>query len=244
MKKTQLSINVNKIALLRNSRGENKPNVLSFSNQCIALGADGITVHPRPDGRHIKYEDVYDLKKELTVELNVEGYPSKTFLDLVTTVKPAQVTLVPDPPEALTSSFGWDTKTHEQFLKDITIKLHNEGCRVSLFVDPESIDIPSLLNIKTDRVELYTYDYARQYLENPEKAIAPYITAAKKCTEAGIGLNAGHDLDQKNLAFLLQHIPEIEEVSIGHALITDCIYQGLDACLNTYTKVINNVLTY
>ena len=241
MKQTQLSVNINKIALLRNSRGENKPDILTFANRCLDLGAHGITVHPRPDERHITYNDIAYLKKELTVELNVEGYPSELFMTLVTNTKPAQVTLVPDPPNALTSSFGWDTKKHQTHLTHITKQLKDSGCRVSLFVDPVSLDIPSLLEIGADRVELYTYDYAKQFSLNPKSAIAPYVIAAKECIDAKIGLNAGHDLDQKNLGFLLDHIPTLDEVSIGHALITECLYQGIEHCMSTYLTIINRV---
>lgn len=240
MNQTQLSVNINKIALLRNSRGENKPNISTFAQTCIALGAHGITVHPRPDQRHITYADVHQLKSELSVELNVEGYPSDDFMDLIATVKPAQVTLVPDPPEALTSSFGWDTKQYQDYLATITHTLHTYGCRVSIFVDPDTIDIPSILATKADRIELYTYNYAKYFPTHPNDAIAPYIRAAELCNAAGIGINAGHDLDQHNLGFLLKHIPTIAEVSIGHALITECLYQGVEHCLSRYLTIISS----
>lgn len=236
-----LSVNVNKVALIRNSRGENKPNVLEFAQACIDLGVDGITVHPRPDARHITYADVQELKKHISVELNVEGYPSDDFLKLISDTKPAQVTLVPDPPEALTSSFGWDTKTHSTYLKQIVKQLHDYGTRVSIFIDPNDIHIDSILSTGADRIELYTYDYARYFPTTPEAAVTPYKKAAQLCNAAGIGLNAGHDLDQKNLGYLLQEIPSILEVSIGHALITECLYQGLPSCIHTYKSIINTI---
>jgi len=241
--RTQFSVNVNKIALLRNSRGENKPDVLAFSMRCIELGADGITVHPRPDARHITYDDVKVLKNALSVELNVEGYPSQDFIDMVCNVKPAQVTLVPDPPDALTSSFGWDTATHHEFLTSVVDTFRSHHIRVSLFVDPHSIDYPSLISINPDRVELYTYDYAKHFADDPSTAIEPYIKASKKLKETGIDLNAGHDLNQDNLSYLLTHIPEIKEVSIGHALVIECLYQGLDHCIKQYVTAISNVFS-
>jgi pyridoxine 5-phosphate synthase len=231
---TKLSVNINKIATIRNARGGNVPNVCHVALDCEKFGAEGITVHPRPDERHIRYQDVKDLRPILHTEFNIEGYPSPDFIQLVLDVKPHQVTLVPDPPGALTSNAGWDTIKNQAFLKDVVAKFHAGGIRVSIFIDtnPENIEHAALTG--TDRVELYTEPYATMYTENREKAIEPFITAAQKAREVGLGLNAGHDLSLENLAYLHQHIPWLDEVSIGHALIADALYFGLEKTIELY----------
>ena len=239
----KLSINVNKIALIRNSRGESRPNVVNFSKKCLDLGAAGITVHPRPDARHITYDDVFDLSHLVAAypdrEFNVEGYPSEDFVDLINRVKPHQVTLVPDPPEALTSSFGWDVKQHDTWLTRLCQTFSDMGVRTSLFLDPGFSDFDSLKKVNPDRVELYTYDYAKYFESSKASAIAPYVSVANKITSLGIALNAGHDLTYKNVPYLLEHIPHIEELSIGHAFVCDCIEFGLDTAFFLYEKCVN-----
>ncbi|MGQ9847282.1 MAG: pyridoxine 5'-phosphate synthase [Bacteroidales bacterium] len=232
----KLSVNINKIATLRNARGGNIPNVLKAAQDCEKFGAQGITVHPRPDERHIKYQDVYDIKKAIQVEFNVEGYPSDKFIKLVCDVKPAQVTLVPDPPEALTSNAGWKIKENLTFLKSVIKILHNEGIRVSLFVDTDIENIRWAKDTETDRIELYTGPYASLFVENKYLAIEPYIEAAKAANEVGLGINAGHDLNLQNLAFFAQNIPGLLEVSIGHALISDALYMGLQNTIKAYLE--------
>jgi len=231
---TRLSVNINKIATLRNSRGGNIPDVLEAAINCQRFGADGITVHPRPDERHIRYQDVRDIKPIITTEFNIEGYPSPEFLDLVFSVKPDQVTLVPDPPGALTSSEGWDTVKNKDFLTDIIRNLKDKGIRTSLFTgtNPEIIKYASLAG--TDRVELYTEPYAKMFEENKEKAISPFIQAAETALKYKLGLNAGHDLNLQNLKYFNQHIPGLLEVSIGHALISDALYLGLENVIQMY----------
>jgi len=233
---TKLSVNINKIATLRNSRGGNIPNVLKAALDCERFGADGITVHPRPDQRHIRYSDVLELAPVLTTEFNIEGYPSPEFIQLVTQVKPAQVTLVPDPPDALTSNAGWDTIKFRDFLKEVVDELHLHGIRTSIFVEPDAKMVTHAKDTGTDRIELYTEHYARQYFSNREAAIAPYITAAIAANEAGLGINAGHDLNLDNLKYFAQHIPNLLEVSIGHALIADALYFGLENTIQMYKK--------
>ena len=237
----QLSVNVNKFALLRNSRGQNTPDVLAIARQCIAAGVVGITVHPRPDGRHIRRDDVTTLSPYLNdcgKEFNIEGYPSPDFVDMVCQVAPTQVTLVPDPPEALTSSFGWDIQAHQVFLKDVIERFRRHGIRTSIFVDPTLSDWQPLTWIMPDRVELFTYDYAHQFPQNPEGAIAPYRKAATVISKLGIGLNAGHDLSLENLKFFVTQIPEILEVSIGHALVCESLQSGLGQILSKYMYIL------
>lgn len=236
MKTTRLSVNVNKIATLRNARGGNMPDLLQVARDCELFGAEGITVHPRPDERHIRYKDVYDLKKLVSTEFNIEGYPSEKFISLVLDVVPTQVTLVPDPPEALTSNAGWDTVAHSAFLADVIGKFHDKGIRTSIFVNPDPVMIEHSKATGTDRVELYTEGYASNYVKNPAEAIAKYRTAAEKAVEMGIGLNAGHDLSLVNLNYFAKNIPQLLEVSIGHALICDALYLGLKETITRYLK--------
>lgn len=231
---TKLSVNINKIATIRNARGGNVPNVCHVALDCEKFGAEGITVHPRPDERHIRYQDVRDLKPILHTEFNIEGYPSPDFIQLVLDVKPHQVTLVPDPPGAITSNAGWDTIQNQAFLKDVVSQFHAAGIRVSIFIDTDTENIAHAALTGTDRVELYTEPYATMYPENREKAIEPFIKAAEKAREVGLGLNAGHDLSLENLAYLHQHIPWLDEVSIGHALIADALYFGLEKTIELY----------
>lgn len=234
---TKLSVNINKIALIRNARGGNNPDVVKAALDCEKFGADGITVHPRPDERHIRYADVYDLKLALTSELNVEGNPKeKKFMDLVMAVKPAQVTLVPDAPQQLTSNHGWNTKTEGIFLQEIIAQLKEEGIRTSIFVDPNLDMIEGALTTQTDRIELYTESFAQHFAANPTEAIAPYLAAAQKANELGLGVNAGHDLSLENLRFFAQQIPGLLEVSIGHALVCDALYYGLDNTVGMYKR--------
>lgn len=233
---TRLSVNINKIATLRNARGGNYPNVLDAAINCERFGAEGITVHPRPDERHIKYQDVYDIKPIVKTEFNIEGYPSKQFIDLVLDIKPAQVTLVPDPPEALTSNTGWDTITNKDLLKKIIAEFKQAGIRTSIFINPEPELIKHAADTGTNRVELYTEPYASNYHINKEKAITPFIAAAEAAIEVGLGLNAGHDLDLKNLKYFNQNIPGLLEVSIGHALISDALYLGLENTVQMYLR--------
>ena len=236
MKTTRLSVNVNKIATLRNARGGNMPDLLQVARDCELFGAEGITVHPRPDERHIRYADVYNLKKLVTTEFNIEGYPSEKFISLVLDVVPTQVTLVPDPPEALTSNAGWNTVEHSGFLTDVIGKFHEKGIRTSIFVNPDPVMIEHAKATGTDRVELYTEGYAANYLKNPAEAIAKYRAAAEKAVEMGIGLNAGHDLSLVNLNYFAKNIPQLLEVSIGHALICDALYLGLKETITRYLK--------
>jgi pyridoxine 5-phosphate synthase len=234
---TKLSVNINKIATLRNSRGGNVPDLIKAAIDCQRFGAQGITVHPRPDERHIRYADVYALKPIITTEFNIEGNPRvKKFVDLVLEVKPTQVTLVPDADNQLTSDHGWDTLLHHDFLKD-TIQLFKEaGIRTSIFVDPDERMIEGALLTGTDRVELYTEAYAKEFSKDPNAAIAPYLKAALKAKELGIGLNAGHDLNLQNLHFFRANIPWLLEVSIGHALISDALYYGLEKTIQLYLE--------
>lgn len=235
----KLSVNINKIATLRNARGGNIPNVLKAAIDCEKFGAQGITVHPRPDERHIKYQDVYDIKKAISVEFNIEGYPNDKFVKLVCDVKPAQVTLVPDPPEALTSNAGWKIKENLAFLKSIINILHNEGIRVSIFVDTDIENIRWAKDTGTDRIELYTEPYASLFAKNKNLAIEPFVLAANAANEVGLGINAGHDLNLQNLAYFAQNIPGLLEVSIGHALISDALYMGLENTIKAYLEQLN-----
>ena len=235
---TRLSVNVNKIATLRNARGGNIPDLLKATTDCQRFGAQGITIHPRPDERHIRYPDVTDIKPLITTELNIEGYPSDRFLKLVLTVKPHQVTLVPDPPGVLTSSAGWNTIKNKSFLKDVIGILQNEGIRTSIFVDAELHIIENAIDTGTNRIELYTEPYASKYHNNREEAIKPFCIAAEKANELGLELNAGHDLNLDNLTFFVQKIPSLKEVSIGHALISDALYFGLENTIQMYLRKI------
>lgn len=231
---TKLSININKVATIRNARGGNTPNVVNFALDCERLGAQGITVHPRPDERHIRYADVTELRPLLTQEFNIEGNPVPKFIELVNLVKPAQVTLVPDAEDAITSNAGWDTIRHEAFLRKVVSDFKSHGIRVSLFVDPVPEMIRKAAEIGADRVELYTEAYASGYAVDRDKAIAPYVEAAKVALECGLGLNAGHDLSLENLAYFHQKIPFVDEVSIGHALISDALYLGIEETIHQY----------
>ncbi len=231
---TKLSVNINKIATLRNSRGGNNPNVVQVALDCERFGADGITVHPRPDERHITRQDVIDLNKVLTTEFNIEGYPDERFMQLVEQIKPAQATLVPDPPDVLTSSAGWDVVKNYDFLKETIEVLKRWDVRVSIFMETDLHQIEYSAKTGTDRIELYTGPYAEHYVENPEAAIKDYVLAAKKANELGLGINAGHDLSLNNLRFFKTHIPNMAEVSIGHALISDALYFGLENTIQQY----------
>lgn len=233
---TKLSVNINKIATLRNARGGDNPNVVKVALDCELFGAQGITVHPRPDERHIKHQDVYDLSKVLTTEFNIEGYPSEEFIQLVTEVCPAQVTLVPDAPGQLTSNHGWDTCKNADFLRPVVEKFKSKDIRVSIFIDPIPMMAEKAKGIGADRVELYTEPYATGYVANREKAVEPFVETAKFCREIGLGLNAGHDLSLTNLAYFHQCIPWTDEVSIGHALISDSIYLGLRETIAQYLE--------
>jgi len=233
---TKLSVNINKIAVLRNSRGGNCPNVVQAALDIERFGADGITVHPRPDARHIRYDDVRDLKRVIATELNIEGNPIPSFIDLVLEVVPAQVTLVPDAPDALTSNAGWDTMQYRAFLTEVTALFHEKDIRVSIFVDPDPAMVAGAKACGADRVELYTESYARLYGGGREEAIAPFVAAAEEARRQGLGLNAGHDLSLENLAYYHERIPWTDEVSIGHALIADALYLGLEETVCRYQQ--------
>ena len=234
---TRLSVNINKIATLRNSRGGNNPDVVKAAIDVQRFGADGVTVHPRPDERHIRYADVREIRKIITTEFNIEGNPrEQKFVDLVLEVIPHQVTLVPDALDQLTSDHGWDTLIHKSYLQDTIGIFHEKGIRVSIFVDPDEQMVEGAAQTGTDRIELYTEAYARQFHHNRDKAVEPYVAAAKQAKTFGLGVNGGHDLDLDNLAFLHQNIPWLEEVSIGHALICDAIYFGLENAIQLYRR--------
>ncbi len=235
---TQLSVNINKIATLRNARGGNIPNVLKAAIDCQKFGAEGITVHPRPDERHIRYQDVLDIKPIIATEFNIEGYPIESFIQLVLSVLPNQVTLVPDPPSALTSSAGWDTIKNKDYLKRIVTTFQSNGIRTSIFVDPDPEMVKNAADTGTDRIELYTEPYASNFGSNPAKAIEPFVIAAEAAKRVGIGLNAGHDLSLENLNYFYKNIPNLLEVSIGHALIADALYFGLENAIQMYLKQI------
>jgi len=235
---TRLSVNINKVALLRNSRGGNIPDVVAFARTCEVLGADGITVHPRPDGRHIRRADVYALRQTLTVELNVEGYPSPEFLELIEEVRPAQVTLVPDPPQALTSDHGWDISEHKSFLARVIQRLKAIPVRVSLFIDPVPDMVKAAQEVGADAVELYTGPYAMAYPERAEEAIQAYRATAQTAARIGMRLHAGHDLNLQNLHFLRRNLPNLAEVSIGHALIADALYMGIGETIRHYRQAL------
>ncbi|HOV11768.1 MAG TPA: pyridoxine 5'-phosphate synthase [Bacteroidales bacterium] len=233
---TKLSVNINKIATLRNARGGNLPDLLKVALDCERFGAEGITVHPRPDQRHIRFADVYELKKNIKTEFNIEGYPSEAFIRLVSEVHPAQVTLVPDAPDAITSNAGWDTVKNADFLKVIVSGFKQLGIRTSIFIDPDETMIAHAIETGTDRVELYTEDYAKNYFSDREKAILSYRKAAEKAVKLGLGLNAGHDLNLFNLEYFNKTIPGLLEVSIGHALICDALYYGLENTIQLYLR--------
>jgi pyridoxine 5-phosphate synthase len=233
---TRLSVNINKIALLRNARGHDVPDLLQFARDCEAYGAEGITVHPRPDERHITRADVYALPQVVTTEFNIEGYPSDDFIEMVLAVKPHQCTLVPDDPAQLTSDHGWDTIGQQALLQVVIARLHAQGIRVSLFIDPVDALIHAAKETGADRIELYTGSYAAGYVLDRAQAIAPFVTAAKYCDTIGIGVNAGHDLNLDNLAYFKQNIPNLLEVSIGHALVRDCLYYGLENTIQLYRR--------
>ena len=234
---TKLSVNINKIATIRNARGGNSPDVVKAALDIEKFGADGITVHPRPDERHIRYADVYNLKPVLSTEFNIEGNPAPKFMDLVLAVRPTQVTLVPDAPDAITSSAGWDTKTHLDELTDIVSRLKDAGIRTSIFVDPNPEMVSYAAKTGTDRVELYTEPYASAYPTNPEAAVAPFVEAALEAKRLGLQVNAGHDLSLVNLEFFLNKIPFVKEVSIGHQLICDALYLGLQETVRQYKQI-------
>ncbi|WP_039866844.1 pyridoxine 5'-phosphate synthase [Pedobacter sp. BAL39] len=233
----RLSVNINKIATLRNSRGGNNPDLVKVALDAERFGAEGITVHPRPDERHILYQDVFDLKAVIATEFNIEGNcREQKFVDLVLANKPAQVTLVPDVEGQITSNHGWDTIKHQEYLKEMTGIFQSAGIRVSIFVDPDVKIVEAAALSGTDRIELYTEAYAHQYQQNKEAAIAPYIAAAEKANELGLGINAGHDLDLNNLAYFASNIPGLLEVSIGHALVSDALYLGLENTIQLYLR--------
>ena len=235
---TKLSVNINKIATLRNARGGNLPNVLKSALDIERFGSQGITIHPRPDERHIRYQDAYDLKKNISTELNIEGNPIEKFMDLVLEVVPAQATLVPDAPDAITSDAGWDTKKHKSFLQDTIARLKEKGIRTSIFVDADEEMVFHAKETGTDRIELYTESYAANYHKNREEAIADFVKAAKAAQELQLGLNAGHDLNLDNLKYFAEQIPGLLEVSIGHALICDALYLGLENTVMMYKRLL------
>lgn len=231
---TRLSVNINKVATLRNARGENIPDVERFAIDCERFGAQGITVHPRPDERHITRRDVEILSKTVTTEFNIEGYPSQDFIDLVIKAAPTQATLVPDAPDALTSSAGWNVVENREFLREVVGRLRNAGIRVSIFVDADPDQIRAAASIGADRVELYTKPYADEFPADPDKAVAPFVKASEEARRLGIGLNAGHDLNLQNLKFFKQSLPLLDEVSIGHAIISDALYLGIQETIRSY----------
>jgi len=235
---TKLSVNINKIATIRNARGGKTPSVVDAAINCQKFGTDGITIHPRPDERHITRKDVYEIKPIITTEYNIEGYPSEDFIKMVLEINPEQVTLVPDGPDVITSCAGWDTVKFQDYLKEIISIFKEKGIRTSVFVDPKIEMIEGAKKCGTDRIELYTEDYATNYLSNKEKAIAPYVEAAKKATELGLGINAGHDLSLENLEYFAKEIPNLAEVSIGHALISDALYLGLENTIQMYKRLL------
>ncbi|MDX2001272.1 MAG: pyridoxine 5'-phosphate synthase [Chitinophagales bacterium] len=233
---TKLSVNINKVALIRNSRGGNYPDLLKVAADCERFGADGITIHPRPDERHARYQDAYDLKAIVATELNIEGKPNPRFMQMVKEVRPHQCTLVPDADNAITSDAGWDTIKHEQYLKDIITELKSYGIRVSIFIDPIEQLVEGAAKTGTDRIEFYTGPYAHNYGLSPQKAIEKYIDNAIFAHSLGLGINAGHDLNLDNLPYFKQHIPHLAEVSIGHALISDALYYGLENTIRMYQR--------
>ncbi|GAB3954914.1 pyridoxine 5'-phosphate synthase [Spirosoma harenae] len=236
---TRLSVNINKIATLRNARGGNNPDLVKVALDCERFGAQGITVHPRPDERHIRYQDVLDLREVVTTEFNIEGNPDERFIELVKRVKPDQVTLVPDSPDAITSNAGWDTIRYADHLRELIDTFKADGIRVSIFVDADERMVEGAKAVGTDRIELYTEPYAAHYVENRESAVATFVRAAQRANELGLGLNAGHDLSLENLRFFDEQIPGLLEVSIGHALICDALYLGLENTIQMYLRCLN-----
>lgn len=235
---TRLSVNINKVATLRNARGENNPDVLAFALHCEQHGAQGITVHPRPDERHIRHSDVRELKDHITTEFNIEGYPAEEFLQLVEEARPTQVTLVPDKPDQLTSSSGWDVPANAEFLRGVIDRLHSVGARVSIFIAADIEQVRAAKEVGADRVELYTKPYADGYSADKEAAIAPFVAASEEAERIGLEMNAGHDLNLDNLAYFYQTMPHLQEVSIGHALICDALYLGIDETLKRYREAL------
>ena len=232
----RLSVNINKIATLRNARGGNTPNVVEAAKRLESFGSQGITVHPRPDERHIRYADVRELTKVLTTEFNIEGNPNPKFIDLVLEAKPAQVTLVPDAVDALTSNAGWDTVEHKEFLKTVIAKFKAHGIRTSIFVDPDVAMVQGAAEVGTDRIELYTEAYAQGFIKNKKEAIKPYVECAEEAKHLGLGINAGHDLSLDNIEYFAENIPFLDEVSIGHALVSEALYDGLEPVVKAYLK--------
>lgn len=237
---TKLSVNINKIATLRNARGGNMPSVTQAAIDCERFGADGITIHPRPDERHITTQDTYDLHQVVSTELNIEGYPDARFMKLIAELKPAQATLVPDPPNVLTSNAGWDTQKHLEELRDLIAEIRSHGVRTSIFVDTELVNIEYAARCGTDRIELYTGPYAEMFAHDPDKAVAPYALAAEAAAGYGLGVNAGHDLSLDNLRHFKLNIPLLDEVSIGHALISDALYLGLENTIQRYQHLLRD----
>lgn len=233
---TNLSVNINKIATLRNARGGDNPNVLQVALDCERFGAQGITVHPRPDERHIRRQDVFDLRPRLTTEFNIEGYPSPEFIELVLSIAPTQVTLVPDSPDQLTSNHGWDTRSYQDFLSEVTERFHGKGIRVSIFVDADVNMVENAARTGADRVELYTEPYATLYPKGREVAITPFLRAGERAKELGLGLNMGHDLSLLNLRYMHERMPYVDECSIGHALVCDALYLGLQETIRRYRE--------
>lgn len=231
---TKLSVNINKVATIRNARGGNLPNLVQVAKDCERFGAEGITVHPRPDERHIRYKDVYDLSPIVTTEFNIEGFPSQAFINMVLEVKPTQVTLVPDPPGVLTSNAGWDTVKQKDFLKEVIATFHQDNIRTSIFVDTQLTNIENAVETGTKRIELYTGPYAEEFAANKAAAVAPYVKAAELAHQLGLEINAGHDLNLDNLTYFKSNIPYLKEVSIGHALICDALYFGLETTIKKY----------
>lgn len=238
---TKLSVNINKIATIRNARGGNVPDVVKVAIDCEKFGAEGITVHPRPDERHIRFKDVYDLKAKIRTEFNIEGYPAQKFIDLITTIRPAQVTLVPDKPDAITSNAGWDTIEHQSLLSDLVDTFRAVGVRTSIFVGTDIRLVEYAAKTGADRIELYTEPYASGYAKNKQEAVAPFVEAAKVAKKIGLGVNAGHDLSLENLNYLYTNIPFLDEVSIGHALISDALYLGLEKTIQAYKNCLKNI---
>lgn len=236
---TKLSVNINKIATIRNARGGNIPNLVQIAIDCEKFGAEGITIHPRPDERHITRKDAYNLAEVVTTEFNIEGYPNARFMELIRTIKPSQATLVPDPPHVLTSNAGWDTIAHKAFLKDVLAEIKALGVRSSLFMETDGNKIEVAKAIGADRIEFYTGPYAEKYPLNKTEAITPYVNASKVAAACNLGINAGHDLSLENLAYFKQHIPNLLEVSIGHALISDALYLGLENTIMMYRRQLN-----
>ena len=238
---TKLSVNINKFATLRNARGGNNPNLIQVVKDCERFGAQGITVHPRPDQRHITTQDVYDINSVVTTEFNIEGYPDERFLKIISEIKPTQATLVPDPPDVLTSNAGWDTINNQSFLKETISSIKSMGVRVSIFIDPVLEQIKSAALTGTDRIELYTEAYASNYHRGKNHVVKSYVEAAKLASDLGLGINAGHDLDLDNLKYLKEQIPRMDEVSIGHALVCDALYLGLENSIQMYRRQLQNV---